>query len=56
MTSEERTKIRQALENGLPDGPLTEPGTFLCHLTIDGLDRVDRSSWDESTPADLPGT
>ncbi|WP_406314812.1 hypothetical protein OHA77_40445 [Streptosporangium sp. NBC_01639] len=41
MTSDDRAKIRKALETGLPEGPLTEPGPFLCCLTIDGLDRVD---------------
>ncbi|MGP3965896.1 hypothetical protein ACTWPT_59145 [Nonomuraea sp. 3N208] len=41
MTSDDRTKIRKAIEDGLPDGPLTECGPFLCYLTIDGLDRTD---------------
>ncbi|MET8051552.1 hypothetical protein ABZU75_28530 [Streptosporangium sp. NPDC005286] len=41
MTSDDRAKIRKALETGLPEGPLTELGPFLCYLTIDGLDRVD---------------
>ncbi|MGW0807883.1 hypothetical protein [Nonomuraea sp. NPDC002799] len=39
MTSTDRAKIRQALDAGLPEGPLTDPGPFLCYLTIDGLDR-----------------
>ncbi|HUR07066.1 MAG TPA: hypothetical protein VM347_31285 [Nonomuraea sp.] len=41
MTSDDRAKIRKAIEDGLPDGPLTESGPFLCYLTIDGLDRTD---------------
>ncbi|MEV6040505.1 hypothetical protein AB0L65_56010 [Nonomuraea sp. NPDC052116] len=40
MRSSDREKIREALETGLPDGPLTVPGPFLRYLTIDGLDRV----------------
>jgi hypothetical protein len=40
MTNADRVKIRQALDAGLPDGPLTAPGPFLCYLTIDGLDRT----------------
>jgi len=43
MSNTDRDKIRQALAEGLPDGPLTEPGPFLCYLTIDGLDRTDPS-------------
>jgi hypothetical protein len=41
MSNTDRDKIRQALAEGRPDGPLTEPGPFLCYLTIDGLDRTD---------------
>ncbi|MEO3874706.1 hypothetical protein ABGB18_38460 [Nonomuraea sp. B12E4] len=33
MRSSDRAKIREALETGLPDGPLTVPGPFLCYLT-----------------------
>jgi hypothetical protein len=40
MRPADRDKIREALEAGLPDGPLTVPGPFLCYLTIDGLDRT----------------
>jgi hypothetical protein len=39
MSNTDRAKIRQALAEGLPEGPLTDPGPFLCYLTIDGLDR-----------------
>jgi hypothetical protein len=38
MTNTDRVKIRQNLDNGLPDSALTAPGPFLCYLTIDGLD------------------
>lgn len=41
MSNSDRDKIRQALAEGLPNGPLTEPGPFLCYLTIDGLDPTD---------------
>jgi hypothetical protein len=41
MTSDDRIKIREALEGGLPEGPLTECGPFLCYLTIDGLEHSD---------------
>ncbi|MFE3455758.1 hypothetical protein ACFXJ8_43305 [Nonomuraea sp. NPDC059194] len=41
MTSDDRAKIRKALEAGLPEGPLTECGPFLCYLTIDGLEHSD---------------
>ncbi|GAA3465489.1 hypothetical protein [Nonomuraea roseola] len=41
MTRDDRAKIRKALEAGLPEGPLTECGPFLCHLTIDGLEHSD---------------
>ncbi|MEV0402522.1 hypothetical protein [Actinoallomurus sp. NPDC050550] len=41
MSNSDREKIRQALAEGLPDGPLTEPGPFLCYLTIDDLDPTD---------------
>jgi hypothetical protein len=41
MSNSDRDKIRQALAEGLPDGPLTDPGPFLCYLTIDGLDPTD---------------
>jgi hypothetical protein len=41
MSSSDRDKIRQALTAGLPEGPLTDPGPFLCYLTIDGLHRTD---------------
>ena len=41
MTNGDRAKIRQSLQDGLPEGPLTECGPFLCYLTIDGLDRTD---------------
>lgn len=40
IRSSDRAKIREALETGLPDGPLTVPGPFLCYLTIDGLNRI----------------
>ncbi|MFI6457018.1 hypothetical protein ACIBF6_36340 [Streptosporangium amethystogenes] len=40
MRNPGRAELREALEAGLPDGPLTAPSPFLCHLTIDGLDRV----------------
>jgi hypothetical protein len=39
MSSGDRAKIRDALDAGLPGSALTGPGPFLCHLTIDGLDR-----------------
>ena len=38
---DEQQRPRQALGEGLPDGPLAGPGPFLCYLTIDGLDRTD---------------
>jgi hypothetical protein len=38
MTNTDRVKIRQNLDDGLPDSALTAPGPFLCYLTIDGLD------------------
>jgi hypothetical protein len=41
MSNSDRDKIRQALTDGLPEGPLTDPGPFLCYLTIDGLHRTD---------------
>jgi hypothetical protein len=41
ITSDDRVKIRKTLETGLPEGPLTECGPFLCYPTIDGLDRTD---------------
>ncbi|MDP4510160.1 hypothetical protein [Nonomuraea turcica] len=41
MTSDDRAKIRKAFEAGLPEGPLTECGPFLCYLTIDGLEHSD---------------
>ena len=41
MTNGDRAKIRQSLQDGLAEGPLTECGPFLCYLTIDGLDRTD---------------
>src|SRR5260221_14035512 len=41
MSSSDRARLRQALGEGLPDGPLAGPGPFLCYLTIDGLDRTD---------------
>jgi hypothetical protein len=41
MSNTDRAKIRQALAEGLPEGPLTDPGPFLCYLTIDGLDCTD---------------
>lgn len=44
MSSSDRDKIRQALTEGLPEGPLTDPGPFLCYLTIDGLHRTDPGS------------
>jgi hypothetical protein len=40
MSSSDRDKIRQARTEGLPEGPLTDPGPFLCYLTIDGLHRT----------------
>ncbi|WP_433381061.1 hypothetical protein [Streptosporangium sp. CA-115845] len=33
MTSDDRVEIRKALEIGLPEGPLTESGPFLCYRT-----------------------
>ena len=36
MTSDDRAKIREALEAGLPGGPLTERGPFLRYLTKHG--------------------
>lgn len=39
MSGSDRAKIRDALDAGLPGSALTGPGPFLCHLTIDGLDR-----------------
>ena len=41
MSSSDRARLRQTLGEGLPDGPLADPGPFLCYLTIDGLDRTD---------------
>jgi hypothetical protein len=41
MSNSDRDKIRQALTEGLPEGPLTDPGPFLCYLTIDGLHHTD---------------
>jgi hypothetical protein len=41
MSNSDRAKIRQALQDGLPEGLLTERGPFLCYLTIDGLDHTD---------------
>ena len=41
MSNADRDKIRRALAEGLPDGPFTDPGPFLCYLTIDGLDHAD---------------
>ena len=36
-----RDKVRRTLaEVRLPDRPLTDPGPFLCYLTIDGLDHA----------------
>jgi hypothetical protein len=39
MTTSDRDKIRQALTEGVPNGP--DPGPFLCYLIIDGLDPSD---------------
>ena len=44
MSSTDRAKIRQALTDGLPEAPFTDPGPFLCYLTIDGLHRTDPGS------------
>ena len=41
MSSSDRARLRQALTEGLPEGPLADAGPFLCYLTIDGLDRTD---------------
>jgi hypothetical protein len=41
MSTADRDRIRQALADGTPAGPLTGPGPFLSYLTIDGLDRSD---------------
>jgi len=44
MSNSDRDRIRQALTEGLPEGPLTDPGPFMCYLTIDGLHRTDPGS------------
>ncbi len=40
MSNSDRDKIRQALTEGLPEGPLTDPGPFLCYLTIHAAART----------------
>jgi hypothetical protein len=43
MASADRAEIRRRVEADLPQGPLTDPGSLLCYLTIDGLDHTDNS-------------
>jgi hypothetical protein len=39
MSAADREQIAQALAEPVPATPGTDPGPFLCYLTIEGLDR-----------------
>jgi hypothetical protein len=59
MADDDRTKICEALAVGLPEGPLTTPGPFLCYLTIDGLIACSNATairWSRAaSPPQVPG-